>query len=120
MDWLELIGRIDNNNVDDLNLPRRLIDRLREDNIYGRVLGAWWPHRVVDPSWHIWARPCIIPHRPDGLFLMEARVPHSRGKFLRGNASLDSQRNHLQICRAIAQAAASLQQATGMPVVVMY
>lgn len=113
MDWLELLDRIDNNNVDDLS-RHSLKAWLLQNNSYQRVLGNWWPHQGRNPSWDIEVRPCTIQDSP-GLLLIEARVPDSSGKNLEVNASHDSQGNHIQICQAITQAVASLQLATESP-----
>ncbi len=76
MDWLEIIDRIENNNVDDLN-RLRLIEWLVQNNSYRRVLDNWWPRQGRNPSRDIEVIPCAIKGR-HGLLLVESRDPPER------------------------------------------
>lgn len=76
MDWLELIDRIESDNVDDLS-QHNLGEWLRHNNSYGRVLGNWWPSQGRNPSRDIEVFPCAIKGR-HGLLLRENREPTER------------------------------------------
>lgn len=110
MDWLELIELIANGDGQNPILK----DWLEQHGLYESVRDAWWPLQGKNPSQDIRVRPCTIEGE-DGILLIEVRVPDGSGKSLRVNASAETLLNHIQICQAITQAAASLQLATQRP-----
>lgn len=101
--------------------PAKELDLIKENNfVSSGIQGAlrkWWlaDGAARTPNWDI-ASTCEIEGKR-GLLLVEAKahakeLRHS-GKKLARDATTKSQRNHQQICRAIAEATCGLKLATG-------